>query len=188
MPTPKNIFNITRNYVMLCFNDEAKMRHFDGTVYWMKQLNPNADDYLLVSAIGHDIARSFSNKDSVGLNTKGFLDEDYLKEHQENGAKILGDFLKTQNCDEDFINKVKNAVSKHEVGGDEDQNLLKDADSISFLENGADIYDSFIKRFGVNETKNKFDWMYNRITLDKAKQIAKLYYDSLMTRINVGTL
>ncbi len=26
-------------------------------------------------------------------------------------------------------------VSKHEVGGNEDQNLLKDADSISFFEN-----------------------------------------------------
>ena len=184
MSTPLNIFDITRNYVLSCFKDEAQMRHFDRTVYWLKQLNPNVGEYLLVAAIGHDIARSLIINDSPVYSPNSVLDKDYLKEHQETGATILGEFLKTQNCDQDFINKVQNAVSKHEVGGDDDQNLLKDADSISFLENGSDIYESFIKRFGAKETKNKFDWMYNRITSKTAKQIAKPFYEEILNLIN----
>lgn len=183
MPTQNDIFNTTRDYVSSCFNDEAQLRHFDRTVYWMKQLNPNVDDYLLIAAIGHDIARAFVKK-SASSNPKGILDEEYLKEHQEGGAKILGGFLKTQNCDQGFIYKVENAVSKHEVGGDDGQNILKDADSISFLENGFDIYQSFLDRLGLNETRKKFNWMYDRITSSTAKQIAKPYHELLIARLN----
>jgi hypothetical protein len=39
-----------------------------------------------------------------------------------------------------MIERVMMLVSKHEVGGNDDQNLLKDADAISFLENQIDVF------------------------------------------------
>jgi hypothetical protein len=183
MSTPLNILDLTRDYIIKCFNDEAQLKHFDRTVFWLKQLSPDADDYLLVAAMGHDIARSFVNKNKPSSINRGILDKDYLKEHQEGGAKILGDFLKTQNCEKDFINKVENAVSKHEVGGDTDQNLLKDADSISFLENNSSIFIKKLEQLGYKAVRDKFDWTYNKITSQKAKQIAETFYRKIINSL-----
>lgn len=67
-------------------------------------------------------------------------------------------------------------VSKHEEGGNADQNLLKDADSISFFENNVPIFLNIAKKIGKEKVKQKFDWMYNRITSKKAKQISEKWY------------
>ena len=185
MSTPKNIFNLTREYIIKCFNNEAQLRHFDRTVYWLKQFNPTADDYLLVAAIGHDIERSQrSQEQSMSRVNKGFLDKDDLREHQQIGAKLLMDFLQKQGCDKNFIDKVGHVVSSHEIGGDSDQNLLKDADSISFLENNSATFLKQIEQLGYEKIKEKFDWMYNRITSSEARRIAKPFYEEIIKSLD----
>lgn len=175
----------TREFVKESYNnDEFQMRHFDRTVYWLKQLKPDADEAFLIAAMGHDIERAFRDKKLNFENSnRSFSDEKWIEYHSNEGAKILGEFLIKQKVDNDLIKRVKHLVSKHEVGGDDDQNLLKDADSLSFLENNAFLFLSKIDKLGFDRIKEKFDWMYERISSPKAKEIAKPFYDTIISEL-----
>jgi hypothetical protein len=177
-----NLFSQTREFVKKSYNgNEAQMKHFNRTVYWLQYLKPDADEALLIAAIGHDIERAFRSDALIFENHKGsFRDAKWLEFHSNEGAKILEAFLIKQKADSNLINRVKHLVSKHETGGDEDQNLLKDADSLSFLENNAAIFLSKIDKLGFDRVKEKFAWMYERISSSKAKEIAKPFYEKMM--------
>ena len=183
-----NLFNQSREFIDKSFNNEAQMVHFDRTVYWLKILKPDADEVFLIAAISHDIERAFREKKSIGKfenNQIKFTDEDHLRNHQEKGAEIMGDFLKKQGVDQKIIDRVKHLISKHEVGGDENQNILKDADSLSFLENNADIFLNRLDKLGYERVKEKFDWMYNRMTLEKSKEIGLPFYKEIISKLNL---
>jgi hypothetical protein len=179
-----NLFKKTREFIDKSFRNEAQMLHFDRTVHWLKVLKPDADEASLIAAIGHDIERAFRKNDPFENKSKKFTDENHLKNHQETGAKILEKFLKEQGADLNTIKKVKHLVSNHEIGGDVDQNLLKDADSLSFLENNADIFLKRLEKLGYSKVKEKFDWMYFRITQPKAKKIGKPFYKKIIKKLD----
>jgi len=180
-----DLFYKTRQFVEASFNnDRLQMLHFDRTVYWLQQLKPDADEAFLIAAIAHDIERAARmNKEGFGRAQKGFLDKDELTHHQEKGAEIIADFLKENNVEENLVSRVRHLVSKHEVGGDADQNLLKDADSLSFVENNAEIFLSRLDKLGYDSVKEKFDWMYDRISDPRAKEIAKPFYDKMILQL-----
>jgi hypothetical protein len=167
--------------------DNHGVKHFIRTAYWVKQLRPDADEALLVSAVAHDIERGFITERSYSnnkSNIKGFRDEEYLSYHQEEGARIITNYLQQIGADTDFIERVKMLVSKHEVGGNDDQNLLKDADSISFFENNIDHFlTNKVLESGTDKVNEKFKWMYERITSPKAKEIVKDWYEDAITRL-----
>ena len=75
-------------------------------------------------------------------------------------------------------------ISRHEEGGNEDQNLLKDADSVSFFENNLSIFFRKAEVEGKDKIKHKFNWMYNRITSVKAKQYAKRDYEKALKELD----
>lgn len=160
-------------------NDHG-IKHFLRTAHWVKVLKPDADEALLISAIAHDIERGFRNHssyDHIKKSDKGFRSNEHLNHHQNEGARIIGEYLQQIGADKKMIERVKMLVSKHELGGNDDQNLLKDADSVSFFENNVD---HFVKK-KVGETskdkvKDKFDWMFNRISSKKAKKFAEPFY------------
>ncbi len=161
-------------------------RHALRTVFWIKELYSQADKAMLIAAIAHDIERAFKKDklDGIRCNKKGFLDEKHIKYHQEKGAEIIGDFLKKQKAEDDLVNKVKMLVSKHEVGGSKEQNILKDADSISFFENNVDYFvEKLSIKVGKKEVRDKFNWMFERITSSKAKEIARVWYEDGMKRL-----
>ena len=82
------------------------------------------------------------------------------------------------------MKKVKRLVGRHEVGGDDDQNLLKDADSLSFLENNIDYFlDTKIVQVGLESVRKKFEWMYQRITSPKAGKLAEPFYRRAMMKV-----
>jgi hypothetical protein len=159
--------------------NETSLKHLVRTVYWLLQLNPNADEATQVAALSHDIERAFRvEKQNERLKQKGFKNEEHLEEHQNRGAEIMADFLTKEGASSDFIAKVKHLISKHEVGGDNEQNLIKDADSLSFFENNVKRFVEVLTKDTSKEAvKEKLDWMYDRITLDCAKQIARPWYD-----------
>lgn len=68
-------------------------------------------------------------------------------------------------------------VRGHEFGGNKWQNLLKDADSISYFDGQ---YKKFIDKWaGVADearVRQKINWMYSRITSRQAKVYAKPMY------------
>ena len=68
-------------------------------------------------------------------------------------ARIIEEFLRKQGANPEIIDRVKMLVSKHEEGGNADQNLLKDADSISFFENNVPIFLNLAKKIGREKVK-----------------------------------
>lgn len=185
------IYSEAEQFVFDSFNKAEKpsqIKHFVQTVYWLKILSPDADEALLVAAIAHDIERAFRQKDVLGKKTSaGFTSSEFYRPHEERGAEIIADFLKHQNVDDGFIERVKKLVSRHEEGGDDDQNLLKDADSVSFFETNVSLFlTEKVNEDGKEEVKKKFDWMFDRITSEKAKQIAQPFYEKAISDLNTS--
>ena len=185
------IYNEAEQFVFDSFNKAEKpsqIKHFVQTVHWLKILSPDADEALLVAAIAHDIERAFRLKDVLEKKTSaGFTSIEFYRPHEERGAEIIADFLKHQNVDDGFIERVKKLVSRHEEGGDDDQNLLKDADSASFFETNVSLFlGEKVKEDGKDKVKQKFDWMFDRITSEKAKQIAQPFYDKAISDLNTS--
>lgn len=182
------IYNAVEQFVFNSFNKAEKtsqIKHFIRTVYWMKVLSPAADEALLAAAISHDIERAFRQKDMADKSTLGWTSIEFFRPHEERGAEIVAEFLKQKNLDDGFIQKVKMLISRHEEGGNDDQNLLKDADSISFFEtNVSSFLEGKSLKMGKEKIKQKFDWMFNRITSPKAKQIAQPFYEAALKALN----
>ncbi len=187
MNTPFELYEKVENFVRNAFGTRFGMDHFKRTVYWIKKLDPDADEALRIAAIAHDIERAFSPLGpDQGKREKemGFHHIEYLRHHQEEGAKIIGSFLDKNGADKQLIDRVKMLISRHEEGGNRDQNLLKDADSISFFENNISFFlEHKIHQAGKENVRKKFEWMYQRITSDKAKKIVKPFYEKAMNDI-----
>lgn len=175
------MFEKVKLFVDKAFEGKRVIKHFERTVYWLKHFKLDVDEAFLIAAYAHDIERGFRKPEISAMHTDrdaGFLDEEFLKHHQEKGAEIIGEFLRKNKYPEKDIERVKMLVSKHEVGGNEEQNLLKDCDSISFFEIQASHFiENKVQEVGKEKVKNKFDWMFNRITSKKAKEIAKPLYE-----------
>ena len=150
-------------------------KHLERTAYWLKQLKPDADEAMLIAAISHDIERAFRQEDMEELKKSvGTLDKEFLSRHQERSANIMAEFLEKCGADKELITKIERLITHHEKGGDEEQNLLKDADSISFFENNIPTFlTKAVAEIGKEEVRKKFDWMFERITSPEAKEMVK---------------
>lgn len=85
-----------------------------------------------------------------------------------------------------MIENVVHLVSRHEWGGDEDQNLLRDADSASFLETNAE---GFVTRKaqgeGYEKIRKKLDWMFDRIGSEERKEHVRENYEKWSKLLDV---
>lgn len=159
--------------------------HLKRTAYWARVLDPSAGEALLIAALSHDIQRAEGDRPAITDEAfKDFNVEDYLLYHQEKGGEIMEEFLIRSNEPAELAKEVRRLISRHEVGGDREQDILRDADSISFLEN---LVDPFIKEkvpdFGFEDVKKKFKWMFDRIGSDQAKQLAEPFYKEAMEKL-----
>jgi hypothetical protein len=154
--------------------------HAKRTVYWVRQLMPDADEALLVAAVAHDIERAI-----YGDWKKGSDDPDALRKHQNLSATEIEKFLKSENVDGSFIERVKSLVAHHEEGGDDDQNVLCDADCLSFFEDKSLRRVRKWKEQGKTkeEMRKNMDYYFSRIITQKAKDIAKKWYDEASKQI-----
>ena len=160
-------------------NRSRSLKHFDRTVYWTKKIRPDADEPILIAAYAHDVSRAFNEEFTVEKSkNRDLTDPRVLRKHQDESACIIVDFLRKENYDENLIKRIENMVRHHEEGGDEESDLVKDADSLSFLEvNAPRLIKTLAKVFGKEKIRRKIDYMYDRISSAKAKSFAKPYYE-----------
>jgi len=150
--------------------------HFERTVFWFEKFYPQFTEAYRIAAYSHDIERAFRDEDKKA--PEDYLNPTFLKYHQEKGAEIISEFLEKQGASQEVISKVKHLISKHEVGGDEEQNALMDADSVSFMETNAEIFvNKKAPIEGYDKVKEKLDWMFNRISSREAKEIVRPNYE-----------
>lgn len=184
-----NMLNKIKKFVNDSFNMSANdngTKHFEQTVYWVKEIKPNPDEPTLIAAYAHDIARAFRKETTQQtFKNKEFNDSEILTQHQEQGATIISDFLQKEDYNEEAIKRVHNMILHHEVGGDEDSDLIKDADSVSYLEINAVKHVKLADNLGREKIGNKIKWMYDRITSPKAKELAKPFYEKAIQKLDL---
>lgn len=153
------------------------MSHFERTLYWAKRIEPDADEAILIAAYAHDAARVFSRKDTEEtFKDSEFDDQKILTEHQCTGARIVASFLRNERYGEKSIKRVYHMIRYHEEGGDDESNIIMDADSISYLEVNAIKHIALVNNLGKDKIKRKIEWMYKRISSRKAELLAGQFY------------
>lgn len=155
--------------------------HLERTLYWVRVLEPEAGEELLIAALSHDIERAFSqeSKDATRFNTG-----EEMEVHQAGGARIMFDFLMAEGYDRQKAQRVSELIAKHEVGGDREQDILMDADSLSWLEVSAPKH---IRKgiFSAGELRKKIGDMYGRISSERAKALAEPFYESAVADLKL---
>jgi hypothetical protein len=155
--------------------------HAQKTLDWLLKLKPEADDAMQIAALGHDIERAITKITNKDLKDMSNYEKD-REEHSLRSVKYLLEILEKYRFNKDFISKVSDLVSKHEIGGDSDSDLLKDADSVAYFDYNIPLY---LERNGSEKTKFKIKYMYDRISNPLAKDfVLKLKY----TDVNIGKL
>ncbi|MEK6825241.1 MAG: hypothetical protein AABY00_00470 [Nanoarchaeota archaeon] len=83
-----------------------------------------------------------------------------------------------------LCDRVHSLVAAHEVGGDFEQKLLKDCDSMSFFETQVDGFvTKKVPELGVVKVRDKFDWMFNRISDSNIQHQVRNLYQGAINRL-----
>ncbi len=161
-------------------NDKC-IEHHQRTVYWIKQLKPDADEILLTAAICHDIERAI-----YGDWKAGSIDPEKIKKHQDLSALEVGKFLEKERVDRDKIDKIKNLIAHHQEKSNGEQGVLCDADAMTYLESSALRHARNYKEKGKTkeEIRDKIEYNFNRISSSEAKQISKKWYNEALEELN----
>ncbi len=147
--------------------------HSKNTLEWLLKLKPDADEALQIAALGHDIERAIEQRK---VRREDFEQYDRFKAaHAHNSAEILKEIMLDCGVVETLIEQVYNLVRRHEVGGDERSDLLKDADSISYFDVNLPHY---YNRHGWEETKRRCLWGYKRLSGRMRTLAAKLAFEN----------
>jgi len=141
--------------------------HSELTLKYVLKLKPDADEALRIAALAHDFERGIT-----GITEKDIKDFSsdlvkFKKEHGIRSAKFVSELMKKNDYDENTIIKTAKLIENHEFGGDEETNILVDADSLAYFEYNTPFT---LERMGVERTKNKIKFMYKRMS-EKAKRI-----------------
>lgn len=162
--------------------------HLQRTVHWLLIFKPDANEALMIAALGHDIERAFYQDEVTKMikeSDDGFENKELLRLHQTRGADIIGKFLIAHGADKTLVEHVQHLIEHHEEGGDQEQDVLMDADTVSFFENNVD---RFVEKHAVEQGQKKvvrkFKWMYERLSSDKLRDVVRPWYEAAMKRLD----
>ena len=165
-------------------NVEAE--HMLRTGFWLKEIYPEADEAFYIAAICHDIERVFPLREGEVKPPKtgnDEFDQEYLDWHGKRSAEFAEKLLRENGFnDEVAIARIKTLIAEHSLGGTAERELLRDADSIRLLENNAL---KFIQEGkDKKELKEKFDSEFARLSSEKARELARLFYENAIKKLN----
>jgi hypothetical protein len=147
---------------------------------WVLVLAPDASPALRFAALTHDIERHFPGGPTQNLATDAWDDPDYLFAHSTRSADIVQRWLEDapEPLDRGFVLDVRRLVLLHELGGDEQADVLQAADSLSFLETLQDLAAGWVRRQQCSAAKAdaKLRYMRDRIRLPGARELAEPLY------------
>ncbi|MFH1030587.1 MAG: DUF4202 family protein [bacterium] len=144
--------------------DKTEYDHLYSVWQWVLKLKQDADIALQLAALGHDIDRSIEGRRKRREDFATY--DEYKKEHALLSAQIMCEILRKHDFDESTITKVKDLIEGHEVGGEGDVEILKEADSITYFNNLSHYRQTHTQQ----QTIDKINFMYDRLN-DKAKSM-----------------
>lgn len=155
-----------------------ELAHGTETLQWLLKINPESDWQVQIAAFAHDIERAVNeeaNRFPPRPKKEDHVTYDsYKQEHARRSAEVVERIMEEHGFDVSDIQRVCSAIEKHEVGGDKDSDLVRDADSIRWFDKG---YIKYIERSGINGAKEKGWWMYKRANEKTKELIFNLEFD-----------
>lgn len=145
-----------------------ELKHSELTLKWLLKLKLDAGESLKISALAHDIERAVTGITEKDLKDYSKINE-FKKEHAKRSAKITLDMMKKYGYNKQVLQKVKHLIEFHEEGGDEEQTILMEADSLAYFDYNILHY---FERYGRERTKSKIQFMYKRLS-QKARDLVK---------------
>ncbi len=183
-----DLLSLSRTWVIEKYGRHAQ--HLLKAEEWLRRIHPNASQAMILATLTHDMERAFPGPDSPKQDPAlGPDDPGYNSAHSERSARVVGEFLHTQNAPEQLIIEVARLIRVHEIGGWEDANWVQAADSLSFLEVNVDFFldriDAPTDSWTYESVQAKFDWMYNRIQIPEAQALATPLYEDAMQKLRM---
>jgi hypothetical protein len=160
--------------------------HLVRTRHWLLELDPDAGEAARLAALTHDMERHVPGGPVQDLSIWPEDDGEYRRAHAERSARIVGDWLRDQDADEDLIAEVERLIAAHETGGAPDEDLVQAADSLSFLEiNAARVAAWFTSgRCSRERAQAQPRWMFERIRIDRARELARPLYEEAVAVVD----
>ena len=145
--------------------------HSVNTLDWVMELRPDADQALQIAALGHDIERA---DDQRRVRSEGYNSFEQFKEaHAINSAEILSQIMEEMGMDPAFTADVARLVALHEAGGDDRENVLKYADTLSFFQVSLPL---FFDRHGPDITRKRLVWGYRKLLPELRQRVKDMEY------------
>jgi len=136
--------------------------HARNTLKWLLRLNPRADKNLRLAGLTHDIERAIPERKVKREDYPNY--ELFKKAHAENSALIVAQIMGRYKVYKEAIRDVTDLIKRHEIGGTERADLLKDADSLSFFDKNLYFY---AERNSLEEVIRRCIWGYKRISEER---------------------
>ncbi len=154
-----------------------------NSLEWLDRIAPGSREAVRIATLTHDMERAFPGPDMPIWN--GDEDYDYYVAHSNRSARIVGDWLATQDCDPAFIQDVQELIKVHEFGGWPEADLVQAADSLSFLDVNIDLFLGYAKsgKFRTEQIKAKFVYSHDRIRIPWVQELAKPMMHSAVERL-----
>ena len=157
--------------------------HLLKSLEWLDRLAPDAAEATRLAALTHDMERAFPGRDQPVA--RSFDDAEYYTAHSERSARIVGAWLRENDATRELAAEVEALVRVHEVGGWPEADLVQAADSLSFLETNVDLFLNMVRsgKRALGEVQVKFDLMYQRIRVPRARELARPLLDQANARL-----
>lgn len=163
-----------------------QLEHLLAARKWAIRLAGSASPELKFAALVHDAERFFPGGPS-STPSDGFDNPDYLFVHSMRSADIVDQWLKSQEPTggEHFARRVRALILRHEIGGNQEEDILQAADSLSFLETFDWLAVEWVHKgiFTFDEARAKLDWMVARIRISGAVTAILPFYARATNRL-----
>ncbi|MFC1552634.1 DUF4202 family protein [Candidatus Latescibacterota bacterium] len=143
--------------------------HSPNTLEWLLKLDPEADTALRIAALGHDIERGLEDRMIQSGNFETY--DEFKQAHALNCAEILVEIMEDFGVKQSIIDDVAHLVANHESGGNEREELLKDADTLSFFHVSLPLY---YDRKGPVMTKKRCVWGFKKLSDHLKKDVLEI--------------
>jgi hypothetical protein len=154
---------------------------------WVLELSPEASPALRFAALTHDIERHFPGGPRQDFAADDWDDPDYLFAHSTRSADIVQRWLEDapEPPEGAFVRDVRRLVLLHELGGDEQADVIQAADSLSFLETLQDLTAGWVEhgRCSAEKADAKLRYMRDRIRIPRARVWAEPLYAQAAARL-----
>jgi hypothetical protein len=154
--------------------------HLERTLFWTRELAPDAGGPLLLAALLHDIERAVPDPGSAFDSARDWALDAYVDYHQGRSAWHLTRWMGERGAAPGEIAGAVALVAVHERGGWPEADLLQAADSLSFIETLTPLLREWVAsaRATPAGALAKLDFMWDRISVPAARERGRGLYES----------